>query len=128
MEEMKAFERQVEHELHEMVGPIPRFDAVEIAETAVGAPRPGLLRRPRAMSLAGLAAAVVFQEPPPRDGQAVVRLLGCGPEPEIPVHPRRNRSDRLRDVLSDHAGLPLLLLGNRGVGSLSGLLLLRRVL
>jgi hypothetical protein len=85
MEEMKAFERQVEHELHEMVGPIPRFDAVEIAETAVGAPRPGLLRRPRAMSLAGLAAAVavlligigIFGNLVP-DEQGPVRIEGKG--------------------------------------------------
>lgn len=59
MDEMQAFERQVERELHEMVGPIPRFDAVETATTAAAGPRSGLLRRPRAMSLAGLAAAVV---------------------------------------------------------------------
>ncbi len=58
MDEMQAFERQVEQELHEMVGPIPRFDAVEIAETAAATPRSGLLRWPRATGLLGLAAAV----------------------------------------------------------------------
>ena len=64
MNEMTPFERQVEHELHAMVGPIPRFDAVEIAETAV-ASRPrglrwlGLLRRPPTLDVLGLAAAVV---------------------------------------------------------------------
>ena len=47
MDEMQAFERQVERELHEMVGPIPRFDAAEIAEVAVGAPRPALLQSHR---------------------------------------------------------------------------------
>ena len=41
MDETQAFERQVEHELRGMVGPIPRFDAIEIAETAVASSRPG---------------------------------------------------------------------------------------
>lgn len=59
MAERTPFERQVEDELHVMVGPIPRFDAVEIAGTAAAAPRPGLLRWPRARDVVGLAAAAL---------------------------------------------------------------------
>jgi hypothetical protein len=90
MNEMTPFERQVEHELHAMVGPIPRFDAVEIAETAVARRRrglhwPGLLRRPRALDMLGLAAAVValvlgigiIASLLPRDGEPV-RIEGKG--------------------------------------------------
>lgn len=56
MTEMTPFERQVEHELEGMVGPIPRFDAIEIAETAAATARTSW-RWPRVLEAFGLAAA-----------------------------------------------------------------------
>lgn len=59
MADKTPFERQVEDELHGMIGPIPRFDAVEIAETAANTPRLRLLRWSGPRQLVGLAAGVL---------------------------------------------------------------------
>lgn len=56
MTDMTPFERQVESELQGMVGPIPRFDAIEITETAAAGSR-ARRRWPKLFDAAGLAAA-----------------------------------------------------------------------